>query len=135
MNVTGLVRTACLLVLCLGGGAGCAHQPRYAWGEYQRVLYFLSNDPSSPTPKEQVEALTQDIDAAMAEGDLVPPGVRIHLADRQILIGDFVAARRNLLFEKQAYPESTVLVDRLLATITAGPPPPPPAPVFRKARR
>ena len=93
--------------------AGCA-EPRYHWGAYEDLLYRMNANPGEATPEAQIDKLSRDVQVAGALGKPVPPGVHAHLAYMMILAGDTPGAQKNLELEKRLYPESSVMVDRMV---------------------
>lgn len=105
-------------VLALGllvtGLAGCFAQQSYYWGGYQTLLYEARRGPST-SRQQQVDSLVRDLERAREAGCPVPPGVHAYLGYLQHLTGHDDLARENLQLEKTNYPESSVMVERLLA--------------------
>jgi hypothetical protein len=99
--------------------AACATQPRtlYAWGSYEELIYAANAKPGSLTPEAQADQLEKDRQAAEAAGKRLPPGWHAHLASLYAQAGRMDLAEQELLAEKAAFPESTTLMDRLLANL------------------
>ncbi|OYV69499.1 MAG: hypothetical protein B7Z67_09075 [Acidiphilium sp. 21-60-14] len=97
--------------------AGCVQAPKplYFWGDYQGVMYQLQAKPGSMDPSEAIAKLTTNIEKAAAKGMLVPPGEHAELGYLQYQAGDQAQAAAQFRLEKQLYPASSGLMDRLLA--------------------
>lgn len=97
--------------------AGCVtpQPPLYRWGDYQDIIYAGYKNPGSSDPVTDGELLAADMARTEAEGQQIPPGVRIHLAYLYFEQGRDNEARALFALEKQAFPESTVFVDGMLA--------------------
>jgi hypothetical protein len=95
----------------------CARPTIYAWGEYEDLIYRAYAKPGSVSPEQQVEALERDYQKARAENKRVPPGWHAHLGVLYFQLGKLDQAIRELETEKAEFPESAVLVDRLMANV------------------
>ena len=110
-----LVASAVVLV-------GCAAPPtRYAWGSYEELIYSNYALPGKLTPQSQVDFMQKDFEEARAANKPVPPGWHAQLAYLYYQIGKTDQARQELLNERVTYPESAVLMDRLLANLRKKP--------------
>jgi len=69
------------------------------------------------SPETQVAQLEQDFLKARAENKRMPPGFLAQLGYLYFQLGRLDQARRELETEKTEFPESAVLVDRLLASL------------------
>jgi hypothetical protein len=114
-------RGAPLVIAVVAAAVGaCATQPtRYAWGSYEELIYTAQAKPGLLTPAAQAEQLEQDRQAAQAANRPLPPGWHAQLSFLYFQMGRVDLARRELLAEKTAFPESATLVDRLLANLAA----------------
>lgn len=112
--------TYCLLLLTGLLGA-CVPQTQYNWGNYEDGLFNYYKDP------EALDALMEALDATIAKGEAdkpVPPGQRVPpglYAEYGYLL--MVNGRRDeaaIYFnkEKSIWPESTFLMDKLIAAAT-----------------
>lgn len=106
----------CSLVAAL---TGCAtgNKSLYAWGHYEDLIYVAATKPGSLSPEAQTDQLEKDRQVADAAHRPLPPGWRMHLAGLYAESGRTDLAERELLAEKQAFPESSTLVDRLLTNL------------------
>jgi hypothetical protein len=104
---------------CLAVCAACSTAPagHYAWGSYEELIYIEYNKPGELTPEAQIDALEKDRLEAQALVRPLPPGWHAQLASLYAQVGRVDLAQEELLAEKTAFPESAVLVDRLLANL------------------
>lgn len=95
---------------------GCASAPQalYSWGEYPQQSYLLLSLPEKTSPQEQILKLEKDVEKAKAKNLAVPPGVYAHLGLMNLNAQNATRAAEYFELERQVYPESTVLMDRLL---------------------
>jgi hypothetical protein len=106
---------ACGLLILL---AGCNQHPtRYAWGSYEQLIYVSYAAPGKVPTESQIARLEDDQLKAAAKNKPMPPGWHAHLGYLYAQTGRIDLAEQQLLVEKQAFPESTVFVDRLLANL------------------
>ena len=96
---------------------GCSTSTLYSWGHYEAQIYSSSVTPASMSPEAQVAQLEQDYQKARAENKRMPPGFHAQLGYLYFQLGRLDQARRELEAEKTEFPESAVLVDRLLASL------------------
>lgn len=106
-----------LLAAALATLSACAPVagPLYHWGPYEDLLYAMYAAPGKADPGVQVERLSRDIAEAQSKGQRVAPGVHLHLGYMYWLEGNAASARQAMEAEKRLFPESAVLVDRMLA--------------------
>jgi hypothetical protein len=97
--------------------AGCQAPGKYYWGHYEEVVYLSYAQPDKVPVDMQINTLETDIQQAATLGKQVPPGVHAHLGYLYSQAGNSDAARREFEKEKQLFPESTVMMDRLLANL------------------
>ena len=100
--------------------AGCASGPQslYSWGAYPQQTYLLLSVPEKTSPQEQIAKLEKDIEKAKAKNAAVPPGLYAHLGLLNLNLNNGPRAVEYFELERQVYPESTVLMDRLLKKMT-----------------
>jgi hypothetical protein len=102
-----LFLSSCFLLLA----AGCAPQTRYAWNEYDTILYQYYK---SPAEDEQfVEHLKEVIDKAEAVGK-VPPGIYAEYGFALYEKGNFQEAAKYFKLEKDKWPESNLLMAKMI---------------------
>jgi hypothetical protein len=110
-----------LLAFALLAGAlgGCVHSrdPLYSWGDYEDVVYGSYASPDKFPPQAQVGILEQNYQEARADNRRMPPGWHAHLGYLYYQLGKADQARQELMTEKAQFPESAVLMDRLLVNL------------------
>lgn len=121
LRVRGLLALALALALALGA-TGCVTAPptRYAWGSYEELIYVSEAKPGTLPPEAQVAQMQKDREVARGANQKLPPGWHAQLSYLYYELGRVELAREELLAEKSEFPESTVLVDRLIANLGAG---------------
>lgn len=110
-------RAAVLVGFALGllcTGCATPRQPMYAWGNYSDSLYQSKKNETPETYEQHVQVLEKIVTESNTRNLRVPPGVYAEL-------GYVYASRNNpgkaielFRLEKQTYPESTLLMDRLI---------------------
>lgn len=117
MKKIGLI----LAALCSMTFVGCVSAPKslYSWGQYPQQTYLILSVPEKTSPQEQIAQLEKDIEKAKAKNAAVPPGLYAHLGLLNLNINNGPRAIQYFELERQTYPESTVLMDRLLNKMTA----------------
>lgn len=108
-TVLALIVLSLVLVGCGGGATSLYH-----WGEFPQQTYNYMSERSKVSPLEQIARLEKDIEKSKAENRAVPPGLYGHLGLLNLDIQNSQRAAMYFQFEKQVYPESTVLMNRLL---------------------
>lgn len=98
--------------------AGCQSGEHYYWGHYEDLVYVSYADPGKITPESEAQMLEQDIRDAGGANKPVPPGVHAHLGNVYFQLGKLDLAQREFETEKQLYPESAVLMNRMIAALT-----------------
>ena len=94
----------------------CATQKQmYCWGNYSDSLYDCKKNPGAETLAKHKEVLENIIEESKKRELRIPPGVSAEL-------GYIYAAQNNnskaielFNLEKQTYPESSILMDRLIS--------------------
>ncbi len=107
-----------LLILCTFA-AGCVVGPKdqYYWGNYEALVLAMYAEPGSADPKMQIEKLTSDLQQAENSGKPVPPGLYAHLGFMYAMNGNVSQAEAALIEETKRFPESTVLIEGMLARV------------------
>jgi hypothetical protein len=111
-----LLLAAPALALLLGG---CAAPTVYYWGQYEDLLYASYAAPGAVPPEQQVALMEEDRQKARAENKPLPPGYYAQLGYLYYQSGKPDEARQAFAIEKAQFPESAVLMDRLLASMVA----------------
>lgn len=107
--------------ICTMTLVGCVSVPKslYSWGEYPQQTYLMLSLTEKTSPQEQIGKLEKDIEKAKAKNAAVPPGLYAHLGLLNLNINNGPRAVQYFELERQTYPESTVLMDRLLKKMIA----------------
>lgn len=109
-----------LLILFMLSSCGTPTPPLYRWGNYENIIYTGFKDPGSSDPVNDAEMIAADIEKTMAQGQVVPPGVRVHLGYLYYVQGRNDKAREMFEIERELFPESTVFVNGLINRMDAG---------------
>ncbi len=101
--------------------AGCVSQPSalYNWGSYPEQSYLMYSQPQKAVPSAQIQKLEAEIEKSKAKNLAVPPGLYAHLGLMYSEQGNMNKAIEYFQLERQVYPESTILMDRLLKKLGA----------------
>jgi hypothetical protein len=98
--------------------SSCApRQTLYSWGHYENTLYTSYAKPGAFPPETQIEQLEKDYQVARSKQKPVPPGWHAHLGYLYYQTGKLDQAKQEFETEKATFPESAILMDRLLARI------------------
>ena len=105
-----------LLVLPLALSlAACAPKSLYQWGGYEDMLYRGYKEP------EKMDVMRKNLEAHIQKlqqsGQKVPPGMNSELATLYLQTGDKAKARNYYSAEKDAWPESHVLMNALITNL------------------
>lgn len=107
------------LLLLISVLAGCTTpQTLYSWGTYPQQNYLMYAAPEKATATEQTTKLEAEVEKSKAKGLAVPPGLYAHLGLLYLQMQNSQKATQYFELERQVYPESTVLMDRLLQKTT-----------------
>ena len=97
------------------GVSGCTSSGGlYYWGSYEGLRYKMYIEPGEAPPERQVEILEAEIEIARSKGRPLPPGYRAHLGYLYYQLGKSDLAKQSFEAEKEAFPESAVLMDRFI---------------------
>jgi hypothetical protein len=110
------------LALLLGAAAclsACVTPPKplYAWGSYEELIYTAHATPGAGDAQTQVTALEKDYQVARSTNQPLPPGWHAHLGYLYFQLGKTDQALQEFNTEKVQFPESKVLMDRLIAKV------------------
>ncbi len=97
--------------------AACVSPTNYSWGRYEQLVYDMYTAPGKSTPEREIEQMETDLQAARAQNKRVPPGFHAHLGYLYYQVGKADAARQEFETEKAQFPESSVFMNRLLASL------------------
>lgn len=125
-----MTRTIVLAAAALMLLSGCVTQNKYDWGTYDTSLYGYYKDPEQL--EELMQALEQTIDdstaastqqASATDGSprKIAPGLYAEYGYLLMLTNRRGEARKYFLMEKETWPESTVLMDKMIAVVDSGP--------------
>ena len=106
-----------LLLLLAVAAAGCGSPSIYSWGHYEDLMYVSYSKPGKLPAEAQIEKLEADYQKARSENKPVPPGFHAHLGNLYYTIGKGDQARQEFETEKTNFPESTVFMDRMIASL------------------
>lgn len=107
-------KTTLLIVLSVAVSisvSGCVRTTRYTWGGYDQSLYNYYRDPG--VSAKHAECLQ----AAIKEGELdgtVPPGLYAEYGYALLEAGQSAEAVSNFNKEKEKWPESSFLMEKLI---------------------
>jgi len=99
--------------------SGCAPPTLYQWDDYSDTLYSLKSDPNAEHLSEHIESLENIIKASAEKNQQVPPGVYAELG---YWLGKAGRGNESIAFfqlEMQTYPESKILMDKVIAQANA----------------
>jgi len=106
------------ILVCLvfiAASFGCATKPQmYYWGNYGDTLYEAKKKPGAETLAKHKEMLENIVEESKKRNLRIPPGVCAELGYLYALQNDTIKAVQLFETEKQTYPESTILMDRLI---------------------
>ncbi len=114
-----------LLAAAAALASACAPQTKYHWGDYDTAMYKFYQNPAGRDA--WVESLRTIILQAEQLGDKVPPGICAEYGYALFEEGQAEASVKWFQREKETWPESTVLMDKMIRNATrrgAQPPPP-----------
>jgi hypothetical protein len=117
-------RLAALAVAAMAA-SGCAGKvTTYRWGNYDEALYAHYKSPQDR--QAYIASLKTIILAAQGEGKTVPPGIYAEYGYALFEEGNSVEAVAYFERERDAWPESRVFMEKLIAAARRRPPPPAP---------
>jgi len=105
-----------LLVLLL---TGCQKQGIFYWGDYSKTYYDEMKNPCEATGAAHLKTLETIIEQSKAKNLAVPPGVHAEYGFIMLKAGKTEVAIVNFEQEKALYPESRLLMDRLISSATS----------------
>jgi hypothetical protein len=101
--------------------SGCATapiiDPKYDFGNYSHALYQYKKNHTDVTYQEYKKALNDVIERTKTSGYRVPPGIYCEYGFLLVQEGKPEEANTYFELEKKTYPESTVLIERLIKEI------------------
>ena len=102
------------IVLVTFSVSGCVTQPMYSWGAYEMNLYKYYKNPADL--EKFGEKLVADFEYAEEKGLVVAPGL---YAEYGYLLTELERHEQAVVYfekEKAAWPESTLLMDKMIAS-------------------
>ncbi len=96
--------------------SGCAAPSMYYWGDYSETLYHSKKTPSDESIVKHQQALENIIEESKKRNLRVPPGVCAELGYIYLKQNKNQLAIQYFQVEKEIYPESTLLMQRLEKT-------------------
>lgn len=85
----------------------------YYWGDYSETAYTYSHNPSQESLHSHIQSLLNIVEHAADKNKRVPPGIYAELG---VLTGndDQNKAVQYFQREKELFPESSILMDRMI---------------------
>ncbi len=90
----------------------CESTRLYYWGDYEESIYEHYGNKTSPN--ELIDDLRDDESKARKERLPHPPGYYAYLGFLYYQIGDVMMAQKSFQTEKSLFPESSVLMSRMV---------------------
>ncbi|MDO9588783.1 MAG: DUF4810 domain-containing protein [Brevundimonas sp.] len=113
-----MIRKLALLTALVGAAAltACAPSSRFEWGAYEQALYSYSQNPENRGVYKM--ALENAIERGRAR-DAIAPGLLAELGYLHLEEGNSVEALKYFREERARFPESAVLMDRVINQLGA----------------
>lgn len=93
----------------------CAPPKMYNWGNYEQGLYKTYKDPTESAALR--DHLEEQVVFVQTNGQKMAPGLYAELGTFYLEAGDKEKARKYYAFERDTWPESTVLMTGLINSI------------------
>lgn len=108
-----MIRKSALLatLACAAALTACAPTSRFEWGGYEQALYAYSQNPENRGVYK--ESLEKAIERGRAR-DAIAPGLLAELGYLHLEEGNSVEALKYFREERTRFPESAVLMDRVI---------------------
>jgi hypothetical protein len=110
-NLIKILASLVFVLFCFGCSA---KNQMYYWGDYSDSLYHTKKDPCVETIAEHKEVLENIVSESKNRNQRIPPGVCAELGYLYAAKNNTKKAMELFQMEKQTYPESTILMDRLI---------------------
>ena len=110
-------RVLCLSLAAAALVTGCGSPNIYYWGNYEKLVYVSYVKPDKATPELQAQLMEEDMHKAISANKPLPPGFRAHLGNLYYQMSKSDLAVAEFQKEKEQFPESAVLMDRLIASL------------------
>ena len=108
-----------IVFLLIVSSIGCAPKQMYYWGNYSDTLYAYKKDSNDKTLLKHMQELNKIVEESDKRNNRVPPGVYGELGYLYLKTNKTKEAIKYFKLEKQLYPESTILMDRLIQKFEA----------------
>lgn len=103
-----------IVFLLIVSSIGCAPKQMYYWGNYSDTLYAYKKNSNDETLLKHMQELNKIVEKSNKRNNRVPPGVYGELGYLYLKTNKTKEAIEYFKLEKQLYPESTILMDRLI---------------------
>jgi hypothetical protein len=110
-NITKIMLSLMTLLFFFGCSA---KKQMYYWGEYSDSLYHSKKEPGVESLAKHKEVLENIVEESKNRNLLIPPGICAELGYLYAANNNTKKAVELFQMEKQTYPESTILMDRLI---------------------
>ncbi len=100
--------------LLIVSSIGCVPKQMYYWGNYSETLYAFKKNSNDETLLKHMQELNKIVEESNKRNKRVPPGVYGELGYLSFKSNKAKEAIEYFNLEKQLYPESTILMDRLI---------------------
>jgi len=115
MKIYGYYRFIILLAISLSVISCATKKEMYYWGNYSDSLYACKKKPGVETLVKHKEALENIVAESTKREMRIPPGVCAELGYIYAAQNNSKRAIELFNMEKKTYPESTLLMDRLIS--------------------
>lgn len=105
-----------LLILSIALLSGCA-STKYDWGTYESDLYRYYKTSTTEDRQSLENELAEIFARTEQNGAVPPPGLYAEYGTFQFLAGDYPTAIQYYQKEKEAWPESSKLMDSMIAKL------------------
>jgi len=109
---------AAILMLALAAGCAPKSNALYYYGDYYETYYASVKNPCEQTQAKHIETLDKIIDESAKENKTVPPGIYAEYGYYKLKAGQKADAVAYFQKEEELYPESKVLMDKLISMAT-----------------
>lgn len=111
------VKSVILLFVMAVALIGCVSSSMYHWGNYEKNLYKYYKNPGEV--EEMAESLAKIIERGEVDGR-VPPGIYAEYGYLLLITGNSGEAITYFEKEKMRWPESSMLMDKMIASAKDG---------------
>ena len=100
--------------------AGCVAPKMYYYGDYSKTLYHYEKDQNEESLIKHQQELEKIIAESETKNCRIPPGICAELGFLKMKNNDSKEAVRLFAMESSLYPESKILMDRLIQKVEVG---------------